>query len=57
MTFTKAEVAIILNEWVRKFAETPEEFDELLDENGQPFTDYGSRGAEYFEVLYTELGL
>lgn len=57
MTFTKAEVAIILNEWVRKFAETPEEFDEILDENGQPFADYGSRGAEYFQVLHTELGL
>lgn len=57
ITYTGSNVAAILNEWVRRFADNPEEFGELLQADGRPFDDYGSNGAAYFEFLRKELGL
>ena len=49
------DIASIFNEWARRYAESPDEFGEMLDENGKPFPDYGSQAADYFQKLATEV--
>lgn len=46
----------IFNEWVKQYAEDPESYDDILDDDGNPFSDYGKRSAEVFNELYNELG-
>ena len=49
------EHAAVFNEWVKRYATNPREFGSLLNEDGQPFDDYGENCAAYFKQLYTEL--
>lgn len=51
-----ANTADIFNEWARRYAADPCEFDvEILDADGNPVTDYGQRAAIYFRQLEKEL--
>jgi len=48
-------MAIIFNEWNKRYSENPSEFVEQLDENGEPIEDYGRLCAIYFTELAEEL--
>jgi hypothetical protein len=48
-------MSIIFNEWANRYADNPDEFGEILDENGRPFEDYGDGCAAYFDQIGTEL--
>lgn len=51
-----ANIADIFNEWARRYAADPSEFDaEILDADGKPVTDYGHRCAVFFLQLEREL--
>jgi hypothetical protein len=54
-TITEQRMSIIFNEWLKRYSETPDEFSELLDENGQPFEDYGDNATAYFIKIADEL--
>jgi hypothetical protein len=45
----------VFNEWVKRYAENPEDFMKILDENGEPVEDYGYVSARYFDKLMEEL--
>lgn len=51
----RTRMAAIFNEWAKRYAENPENFEEILDSDGKPVTDYGDRCALYFEQLANEL--
>ena len=52
---TLERMAIIFNEWAKRYAENPDEFDDILDEDGNPSSDYGESCAIYFHQLANEL--
>lgn len=54
MNASTKEVADAFNEWARRYAENPNEFSEILDENGVPYADYGERCASYLAKLLNE---
>jgi len=54
-SITKNRMAKIFNEWARRYSENPDEFDDILDEDGNPVSDYGECCALYFEKLANEL--
>jgi len=55
MTNNQKRMAAIFNEWARRYAENPDAFSEILDEDGNPVSDYGERCARYFEELEGEM--
>jgi hypothetical protein len=55
MNVNKSQMASVFNEWARRYAERPEDFGEILDEDGKPVKDYGERCAIYFHENATEL--
>lgn len=55
MSEEQQRLAVIFNEWARRYAENPDEFDEVLDADGKPVTDYGDRCAIYLTELENEL--
>ena len=55
MNDAQHRIAVIFNEWARRYADNPEEFSEVLDARGNPVADYGHRCAEYFTQLNLEL--
>ena len=52
---TLRKTARIFNEWAKRYSEKPEEFSDILDDNGKPVSDYGDRCAIYFNKLSAEL--
>jgi len=52
---TQKRMAMIFNEWVKRYAEDPGAFDDLLDKYGKPFEDYGEGAAVYFATLTAEM--
>lgn len=50
-----ARMAAIFNEWARRYSEAPEEFGDILDENGKPVEDYGELCTHYFEKISREM--
>jgi len=54
-SITHKRMAIIFNEWARRYSENPEEFSNILDEDGSPVDDYGDMCAIYFHKLAAEL--
>ena len=54
-TATKKRMAIIFNEWAKRYCENPEEFDSICDGNGKPVETYGDSAAIYFDMLSQEL--
>jgi hypothetical protein len=55
MTTKEKRMSAIFNEWVKRYAENPEEFCEILDEEGKPFEDYGDNAAAYFLKIEKEM--
>lgn len=53
---TRERMAIIFNEWARRYSEDPDSFDDVLDADGKPIEGYGEKCAEYFHQLAVELG-
>lgn len=51
----QARLALIFNEWAKRYAAAPEEFGPILDEIGQPVTDYGESCAIYFGKIAKEM--
>ena len=51
----QARMSAIFNEWAKRYAENPDEFDDILDDNGVPVDDYGDRCAIYFADLAREM--
>jgi hypothetical protein len=47
--------AMIFDEWARRYSLTPEEFSEILDEDGKPIEGYGERCATYFTKIAREM--
>lgn len=50
-TFDDTRLVVLFNEWVKQYAENPDEFGELLDENGNPYPDYGSECVAFLKKL------
>lgn len=55
MTTTQQRMAAIFNEWAKRYAENPDEFEDILDDDGNPVTDYGECCARYFDELAKEM--
>lgn len=47
--------ALAFNEWALRFQENPDDFDDVLDDNGDIITDYGYRCAKYLEQILREM--
>jgi len=48
-------MAAIFNEWAKQYAENPDAFNEVLDENGNPVEDYGEGCAIYFTEIARDM--
>lgn len=55
MNLSRTQLAAVFNEWAMRYADNPEEFGEILDEDGIPVEDYGERCALYLEQLAGEM--
>ena len=55
MNTTQQRTAAIFNEWAKRYAENPDEFSGILDDDGNQVTDYGENCALYFEQLASEM--
>jgi len=45
----------IFNEWARMYADDPESFSDILDENGNAITDYGINAANTYAMIESDL--
>lgn len=48
-------MAATFDEWARRYAENPSNFDSVLDDKGNIVPSYGMRCAIYFDALAREL--
>jgi hypothetical protein len=55
MTLEHQYLAAVFDEWAKRYAENPDEFGSILDDDGKPVEDYGLRCAIYFDQLVSEL--
>lgn len=55
MTTTETRMTMIFNEWAARYAANPEEFSEILGEDGQPVSDYGESCMRYFYKIAREM--
>ena len=55
MTLEHQYLAAVFDEWAKRYAENPDEFGAILDDDGKPVEDYGLRCAIYFDHLVSEL--
>lgn len=55
VTERTGRMAAVFNEWARRYAEAPESFLPILDEQGHPVSDYGLGAAETFRRIEAEL--
>ncbi len=54
-TITPQRMAAVFNEWARRYSEATDKFDNILDADGKPITDYGLRCAIYFQEIADEM--
>ena len=54
---TREQLASIFNEWAMQYAENPDKFTNVLDEQGNPVMDYVDSCAIHVEELAKELGI
>ena len=50
-------IAVLFNEWQRRYAADPGAFTNILDKEGRPISDYGERCAIYLMQLEKETGV
>lgn len=55
MFVSKTHMAAVFDEWLRRYTENPDAFDDWFDENGEPAAEYGKRCAEYFQEVADDL--
>lgn len=55
MNKTQTKMAAIFNEWARRYAENPDEFGSVLDENGYVAKNYGQACALYYMQIARDL--
>lgn len=55
MKITQQRMAMIFNEWAKRYAENPDEFASILNDDGNPAADYGEKCARYFTKLADEI--
>lgn len=55
MTTTQQRMAKIFNEWAKRYSDNPDEFSDILGEDGKPVKDYGECCAVYFEKIAREM--
>jgi hypothetical protein len=55
MTTTETRMTMIFNEWARRYAEKPDDWSEILDEEGKPFNDYGESAMRTFCKIAKEM--
>ena len=51
----KQTLAVIFDEWAKRYANNPEAFSTVLDSAGNPIEDYGRACAAYFVQIEKEL--
>jgi hypothetical protein len=54
-SITRQRMAIIFNEWNRRYCENPDDFGDNFDLDGNPNKDYGECCADYFTEIADEL--
>ncbi|MES2995872.1 MAG: hypothetical protein V4733_03590 [Verrucomicrobiota bacterium] len=55
MTTTETRMTMIFNEWAVRYAANPDEFSEILGDDGKPVTDYGENCMRYLIQVATEM--
>jgi len=55
MSYIDKRMAMIFNEWAKRYSESPDEFSEILDGDGKPIEDYGDRCTAYFKKIANEM--
>lgn len=55
MTLPEIRCKMIFNEWAERYAENPEDFGEILDDDGVPIEDYGETAMRYFFKIASEM--
>lgn len=48
-------MTMIFNEWAARYAANPDEFSEILGDDGKPVADYGECCARYFAKIADEM--
>lgn len=54
-TVTRKRMTLIFDEWARRYSENPDDFQNILDENGNPVEGYGESCALYFAMIAQEM--
>lgn len=54
-TATRKRMTLIFDEWARRYSENPDDFQNILDENGNPVEGYGESCALYFAMIAQEM--
>ena len=55
MSHIEERMAMIFNEWAKRYSEAPDAFGEILDCDGKPIEDYGQRCTAYFTNIANEM--
>lgn len=55
MTTIETRLTMIFNEWADRYAKNPDEFGEILGEDGNPVSDYGEMCMRYFYKITAEM--
>jgi hypothetical protein len=55
MNYIQQRMAMVFNEWAKRYSEAPGEFGDILGADGKPVEDYGQRCALYFEKIASEM--
>ncbi len=55
MNEEQKKMAAVFNEWAKRYAANPSEFDSILGSDGQPPADYGESCALYYSKLVGEI--
>lgn len=55
MTTTEKRMTMIFNEWADRYSKNPDEFEDILGEDGKPVADYGECCMRYFCKIADEM--
>ena len=55
MTTTEQRMTMIFNEWALRYSKNPDEFGEILNEDGKPYDDYGEQCMRYFNKIADDM--
>ena len=55
MDYVQTRMTMIFDEWARRYSVNLNEWESILDENGQPIEGYGEQCATYFRQIATEM--